>query len=289
MLKQWNFTTITLVPKVPNLTYAKDFRPIACSSVLYKLVYKILTARLANVLSGVIDGAQAGLFLAVMPELGFPSQFISWIMVCLSSVSFSILINGIPSKPFEVNKGLRCLVELHLDLNFNYHPRCDKMMLTHLMFANDLLFFSKVDKDSITLLFQAFTKFCLASSLSANLDKSEVYFGGLSDVEQEALRSLIGVVPGTIPFKYLGVPLSSKKVTIAQCKPLVDKVTARINGWSAMHLSYAGRLQLVKSVVFGIQTYWAQIFVLPKKILKEMENIFRVFYGLGRLILQRNL
>ncbi|XP_021719185.1 uncharacterized protein LOC110686883 [Chenopodium quinoa] len=179
-------------------------------------------------------------------------------MACLSSVSFSILINGIPSNPFPAKKGLRqgdpmypfifsigmeylsrCLSELQLNLDFNYHPRCEKMGLTHLMFADDLLLFSRADAQSVSLLFQAFSKFSEASGLSANLDKSEVYFGGLLDSEQDEMRDLIGVAPGTIPFKYLGVPLSSKKLTIAQCKPLVDKVTVRINGWSARHLSYA--------------------------------------------------
>lgn len=69
------------------------------------------------------------------------------------------------------------------------------------------------------------------------------------------MRDMLGVVEGSIPFRYLGVPLSSKKFTISQCKPLVEKVTAKINGWTVTHLSYAGRLQLVKKILFVIQTY----------------------------------
>lgn len=38
-----NCNMITLVPKIPNLTYIKDFRPIACCTVLYKLIAEILT------------------------------------------------------------------------------------------------------------------------------------------------------------------------------------------------------------------------------------------------------
>ena len=55
----------------------------------------------------------------------------------------------------------------------------------------------------------------------------------------------------------------------------------RVHGWAAKHLSYVGRLQLVKSVLFGIQTYWAHIFILPKKILKEVEARFRIFLWTG--------
>lgn len=46
-------------------------------------------------------------------------------------------------------------------------------------------------------------------------------------------------------------------------------------------LSYAGRLQLIKSVLFGIQLYWCQIFVMPKKVLKEIQRICRVFLWTG--------
>ena len=37
-----NFTTLTLVPKVPNPTYVKEFRRIACCTTVYKLIAKVL-------------------------------------------------------------------------------------------------------------------------------------------------------------------------------------------------------------------------------------------------------
>ncbi|XP_021717782.1 uncharacterized protein LOC110685546 [Chenopodium quinoa] len=90
------------------------------------------------------------------------------------------------------------------------------------------------------------------------------------------------MVASTIPFKYLGVPLSLKKLTTQQCKPLVNKITSRIESWAVRFLSYAGRLKLIKSVLFGIQTYWAQIFILPKKIMKEIESRFKAFLWTGK-------
>ncbi|XP_021747408.1 uncharacterized protein LOC110713259 [Chenopodium quinoa] len=166
--------------------------------------------------------------------------------------------------------------------NFNFHPRCEKLGITHMMFADDLLLFSRADSTSIQLLLQAFQKFSCASGLVANLSKSEVYFGGISDYDKGQLQTVLGMSRGSFPFRYLGVPLSSKKLTIAQCRPLVERVTARIDCWTSRHLSYAGRLQLIKSVLFGIQAYWAQIFILPKKILREIEAKFRVFLWTGK-------
>lgn len=87
---------------------------------------------------------------------------------------------------------------------------------------------------------------------------------------------------GELPFKYLGVPLSSKKLTVQQCMPLIEKITTRINCWTTKLLSYSGRLQLLKSVIFKMQTYWAQAFLLPKKILKLIILACRTFLWTGR-------
>lgn len=39
--------------------------------------------------------------------MGFPLNFSSWIMRCVSSVFFSILINGQPTRRYFLSRGLR--------------------------------------------------------------------------------------------------------------------------------------------------------------------------------------
>ncbi|KAK4384179.1 hypothetical protein Sango_3083900 [Sesamum angolense] len=51
---------------------------------------------------------------------------------------------------------------------------------------------------------------------------------------------------GFLPVKYLGVPLISSRLTMADCKPLIDKLDSRIAGWNHLNLTYAGRAQLIK-------------------------------------------
>lgn len=43
----------------------------------------------------------------MLGELGFPLKFIDWIMACVQSVTYSILVNGKPTPPFNVKKGFR--------------------------------------------------------------------------------------------------------------------------------------------------------------------------------------
>lgn len=60
LAKEINCTSVTLVPKVPNPSSVKDFRPIACCSVLYKIIAKILNAGMQRVIREVVNYAQCG-------------------------------------------------------------------------------------------------------------------------------------------------------------------------------------------------------------------------------------
>lgn len=42
LLKQWNATTIILIPKIPNTSLTSDFRPISLCNTVYKVISKLL-------------------------------------------------------------------------------------------------------------------------------------------------------------------------------------------------------------------------------------------------------
>ena len=78
------------------------------------------------------------------------------------------------------------------------------------------------------------------------------------------------------------MPLISGKLTYKDCLPLIDKIVGRIHTWSAKHLSFPGRLQLIQSILFSIQMYWSSIFILPKKVIKAIEHHFNHYLWQGK-------
>lgn len=231
-----------------------------------------------------------------MVELGFPDRFIKGTMACVKTVNYTILVNGSSSAPFNAAKGLRqgdpispflfaiameylsrgltCLKQVK---EFKYHPRCSKLGITHLSFADDLLLFSSGDMASVTALHKCFTTFSEASGLQPNLIKSSIYFGGVAQIERDTILLQLGYGHGQLPFKYLGIPLSTKKLSILQWQPLIQKIINRITSWTSKKLSYAGRVQLVQSLIFGIQAYWAQLFPIPTYVLKVIDGLCRSY------------
>ncbi|XP_075109158.1 putative mitochondrial protein AtMg01250 [Nicotiana tabacum] len=109
------------------------------------------------------------------------------------------MINGELTKPFVVAKGLRqgdpmspflfaiaieylsrLLRGLKQAKDYKFHPRCGKLNITHLSFADDLLMFARGDSNSVQALHACFKQFLVASGLQANLTKSANYFGGVT-------------------------------------------------------------------------------------------------------------
>ncbi|XP_060184319.1 uncharacterized protein LOC132614001 [Lycium barbarum] len=175
----------------------------------------------------------------------------------------------------------RLLKGLKKDPDFNYHPRCEKLDIVQLEFADDLLLFCRGDVGSVMKLYNCFLSFSAASGLIANTTKSSPYFGGMDHNTQQEVLEKLQFTQGGLPFRYLGVPLSTKRLSAIQYVPLIDAMMSKVTHWTAKVLTYAGRLQLLKSVLFSIQNFWAQIFILPKKVLKKIETICRTFLWTG--------
>jgi hypothetical protein len=232
---------------------------------------------------------------------GFPTKFLNWIKECITSPRFSVCLNGTLVGYFERKKGLRqgdplspylfvlamevfsrIMAEYTSKSGFKFHPNCLKMKLTHLCFADDLLIFSEANVSSIKVIKDALAEFEELFGLKANPTKSSFYCSGISDRFKNTLLSDLQMKEGNFPVRYLGVPLISASLSSVDCGVLVDRITGRMDSWLSKTLSYAGRLELLSSVLYSLQVYWTCIFLLPKHIIKTIEQKFNRFLWNGK-------
>ncbi|GJT92141.1 RNA-directed DNA polymerase, eukaryota, reverse transcriptase zinc-binding domain protein [Tanacetum coccineum] len=205
---------------------------------------------------------------------GFPSKMVNWIMVCLSTASFSVNVNGSSHGFFKAKRGLRqgdpvspylftIIMEvfnlmvkrqISLDKRFKFHWGCKEMGITHLCFADDLMLLCHADKISASILIRALDEFSLTSGLYPSMTKSTVYFGNVPNDVKCSILMFMPFNEGNLPAKYLGVPLVSRKLHKDDCKFLVECVVKRIIDWRNRCMSYAGRLQLISSILSSLQS-----------------------------------
>ncbi|KAL9246169.1 hypothetical protein vseg_019738 [Gypsophila vaccaria] len=161
--------------------------------------------------------------------------------------------------------------------DFRFHPMCKDLKLINLMFADDVLMFCKGDAASMMTLLKAFTLFSKTSGLTASKQKSAVYFGGVQEELRLDILRVSGFTEGTLPFKYLGLPIQTTRLRKKDCASLTDKICHRIHMMNPKHISYADRLVMVKAVLTSLHSYWASTFILPKGVLERIEAIYRNF------------
>ena len=246
------------------------------------------------------DSLNWDFLLDVLSVLKIPSIFIGWIRECLTGARYSISINGGLVGYFKGKRGIRQgdplspylfviamnVLSKLLDAAakngvFSFHPKCHRIQLTHLCFADDLLIFSKGNLDSIMGIQKVLELFFSYSGLQLNNTKTELFSSGVSWVGLEEMHQNTGFKIGLLPVRYLGVPLVTRRLTKNDCAPLVERITAKIKGWAVKFLSFAGRLQLIQSVLFSVYNYWCRNFMLPKGVLKRINQLCAAFYWNG--------
>ena len=305
-----NATILSLIPKTTTAQTMKDYRPIACCNLLYKVISKVLANRLKIIFPAAVEANQCAFITeclllenvllaselvtgyhkttnkekcaikfdiskafdtvkwsfitSVLQAMGLPPQFIQWIRLCISTAVFSVVVNGSLEGFFTSARGIRqgCSLSpyLYVILNnvlskflnkaaeageFAYHPQCQGVKLTHLSFADDILVFTNGTSESLLGIMEVMRRFAAMSGLHINAAKSSIYVTGRNIADLLATAASLSIGVGTLPIRYLGMPLTTKTLTSHDYEPLIDKIRSRMLCWSNRALSFAGRLQLI--------------------------------------------
>ncbi|XP_039049215.1 uncharacterized protein LOC120190158 [Hibiscus syriacus] len=292
MLPSFNATAVVLVPKVPNPNKGRSIidNTLLAQELVRGYFRKNISPRCALKidLQKAFDSLDWEFVGTILHALGLPEKFIGWIWNFITNPSYSIVLNGCLVGYFKGARGVRqgdplspyifvlAMNVLSKLLNlaaakgvFNYHPKCKKIGLTHLCFADDLLVFYKGSMDSIIGVQAVLDVFYTMSGLRLNASKCELFPVGISAQQCVSIRNITGFKLGSLPVRYLGVPLVSRKLTVKDCRSLIDKIKAKLNLWANKHLSFAGRLQLIcagsDSYARGARVYWRKVCLLKSE------------------------
>ncbi|KAF5821202.1 putative RNA-directed DNA polymerase [Helianthus annuus] len=233
----------------------------------------------------------------ILHHMGFPSKWKNWIMGILFTGRASILVNGAPTKEFELKRGLRqgdplspflftiVMEALHVMMAKAVEAGIYKGVvlpnggptISHLFYADDALFIGECSESNLRNLSRILRCFFVSSGLKVNFDKSKLYGVG---VDIEGVKEMAGSINcqyGEFPFVYLGLPVGAQMNRITSWKAMVDKFNSKLSAWKAKSLSFAGRVTLVKSVLGSLAIYYLSLFKAPSGVINTLEGIRRKF------------
>ncbi|KAL0299931.1 UNVERIFIED_CONTAM: hypothetical protein Sangu_2461200 [Sesamum angustifolium] len=223
---------------------------------------------------------------------------VSWTFLSrvLHGTSFSVALNDSLHGFFPGKKGLRqgdpmspALFFLFIEYfsrsikrsatnsDFNFNPKCEKLKITHLLFADDLMLFSRGDLTSIRILMECLQEFRDISSLAVNTAKSNIFTAGTQNDTLDEALAMTEFARGHMPVRYLGISLTAQRLLVTDYSPLVDQIASCIRKWTTKSLSFAGRLELMRSVIQEVECFWLQFFPLPMAVIEKIHRLCRAF------------
>ncbi|XP_050386206.1 uncharacterized protein LOC126802601 [Argentina anserina] len=340
-----NHTIITLVPKVEGPQHMVNFRPISLCTTIYKVISKIIVARIRPLMMNLISPNQVsyvpgrnisdnimvaqeilfkfkkssgkqGFFAwkvdlskaydrlswnfieMVLYDAKFPHSLVKLIMHCISSVSFQISLNGELSESFQGQRGIRqgdplspyifvlCMEKLSHLINTLVDDGLWKPVrasqsgpkISHLFFADDLIFFAEASISQANALKKCLDIFCALSGQAVSYEKSLIYCSPNTCSSTATCVSRICGSPLTNDLgKYLGMPLIHERVNHHTYAGIYDKFQSRLSSWKSKTLSMAGRLVLIQSVSSAIPNYAMQTARFPVSLCDKLDKLNRDF------------
>jgi hypothetical protein len=346
MLRELNQTFIVLIPKKMGADNFNMFRPISLCNFSYKIISKIIVARLRPILERLISPTQAAFVLErwiaentvivheivhtfqkkkkgkgllgikldmqkaydrvewqfvlkVLSQFGFCEKFINLIFQCISTVSFTLLLNGCQSGKILPSRGLRqgdplspylfiLCAEVLSRLILREEQKANLQgikvarsapAITHMLFADDLMLFSSTKTKEVECLAECVSKYCSWSGQAVNLAKSGMFAS--RNVHRVVLNKIAkdwGCKKISLDVKYLGSPLFLTRRKSKDFEFLAERLEAKISSWSSKYLSWAGRATMIRLVAQMIPVYTMSTFKIPSKICDRMDATIRRFW-----------
>ncbi|GJX53043.1 RNA-directed DNA polymerase, eukaryota [Tanacetum coccineum] len=215
-----NSNFIALIPKIHGVNMVKDYRPISLIGSFYKIIAKILSNRLVNVIGNLVNEIQSA-FVAERQILDGPfilNEVLSWCRkkkknAFIFKVDFEKAYDSvrgfsrrrlIPTEEFQFFKGLK---------QANIYRAMEANLTIDTLVAGLGLFFSGFTGLRINM--------CKSKILGINVEASKV---------QDAANKLGCLILKT-PFIYLGTRVGGNMCRKEAWNEVVDKMLSRLSRW----------------------------------------------------------
>lgn len=254
-------------------------------------------------LAKAFDRIEWSCIILAFARKGLPGHFIKLVLACISSPTFSVIINGQSYAKFTSSRGIRqgCPLSPYLfvlavnELSLKLQDALQANHLTgivlgsncppvhSLMFADDLILCGKGNVHEVQTISNILNRFCQNSGQIPNWNKSGILFSKNVPIQDQGNIKRIFPAPNIDnSFIHLGHPLIlPAKDRSASYAFIYDKFKSKLFNYKANRLSHAARLTLIKSVFGSIPVYYMSNILFSRKFLTKLTAIIRNFWWIG--------
>nr|XP_023874857.1 uncharacterized protein LOC111987377 [Quercus suber] len=299
-----NKTHIALIPKVQGPETIGNYMPIRLCNTVYKIITKIIVARLRPILGELISPFQTAFvsgrrgtdnaiivqklihmiskkngrvgYMAIKIDLEKAYDKLEW-----SFIKDILGKANLPANLIQViMSSMSTLIQEKCEENIWIPIKASRggPAFSHLFFTDDLVLFARADYTNCSAIRDVLDEFCAISGQTISESKSKVFFSPNVDRDtKESLSDILGFQSTLTIGKYLGIPIKVPDSLTRDFNFIVDRMKQKLAGWKASLLSQARRAVLVQSSLSTIPNYVMQCTHLPAKVLDSINRVNKNF------------